>query len=390
MYKIKEWRGFDLTHRYAKFEKALARERVSDAAELPIVAYCPSYFCSGTNRPPSYFTDPEVMLRIQADGAQRHLELVDDDFIPYFMPWFGTGVLASAFGCGYRYPTGPNADPAVTSCAVTRVEDIAKLKVPDPEKDAEMSRVLRCIDYVVKSGEMPVGLSDMNSPLSTAAQICGYDRFFMWLYDEPDAIHELMEKTCEAFVRWTKIQKEHIGEPLDGSNGLQGLWAPKGLGVWLSDDDLVSISADHYEEFVAPHYSRFFKEFGGASIHFCGKAPHQIKGLAQVENCVEINNSPMGGFDEFAQILDAFQGKKLIGIQDTAPEDPEAYYAELFSRMHSLDGLAMILWVSRYHALNLQGGTINLERDEFETANRVVRAIRSEAKKVLARAAGIG
>ncbi len=36
---------------------------------------------------------------------------------------------------------------------------------------------------------------------------------------------------------WTKTQKKPSGEPLDSSNGLQGVYGPKGVGVWMSDDD---------------------------------------------------------------------------------------------------------------------------------------------------------
>jgi len=42
------------------------------------------------------------MLNYQADGYERHLRGVQDDYVPYFMPWYGTGVLASAFGCQIR------------------------------------------------------------------------------------------------------------------------------------------------------------------------------------------------------------------------------------------------------------------------------------------------
>ncbi|HAK46170.1 MAG TPA: hypothetical protein DCO79_09680 [Spirochaeta sp.] len=48
------------------------------------------------------------------------------------------------------------------------------------------------MDYAARESELLVGMTDLNSPLSTAASICGYDNFFVWLYTEPEAIHDLM------------------------------------------------------------------------------------------------------------------------------------------------------------------------------------------------------
>ena len=49
-----------------------------------------------------------------------------------------------------------------------------------------------------------------------------------------------MEVVTEALIRWVKLQKEAIGEPLDCCAGDQGVYVPKGIGIWLSDDDAVS------------------------------------------------------------------------------------------------------------------------------------------------------
>ncbi len=388
MYRQPEWRGFELTRRYEKFEAAFAHKPIRRAEDLPVVAYCPVYFSFGSSRPLSYFSDPAVMLKIQTEGALEHLRRVHDDFIPYFMPWYGTGCLASGFGCGYQMPATVGADPAVVSAAIQSPADIARLKIPDPERDGFMPTVLKTIEYAVAHGDLPVGLSDMNSPLSTAAQICGYDKLFYWMYDEPEAVHELMEKVCEGFARWTRAQKERIGEPMDASNGLQGLWAPKGLGVWVSDDDLVCMSSDLYAEFVAPHYSKLFAPFGGASVHYCGKGSHQIEAIAGIQHLKEVNNSPMGAFDQFRRLREAFQDKVVLGIQDIAPEDPETYYQGLFHTLDRLEGLVMVTWVIENIAMNSAGGSITLTREPFETANQITDAIRANAARVLARQQG--
>ena len=49
--------------------------------------------------PDDYYTDPASALRCQQAKLQDHFENIpDDDYIPFLHPWFGRGVLASAFG----------------------------------------------------------------------------------------------------------------------------------------------------------------------------------------------------------------------------------------------------------------------------------------------------
>ncbi len=60
--------------------------------------------------------------------------------------------------------------------------------MPDPYKDGLMPKVLKTIDYAVENSDLPVGLTDMNSVLSTIIEMCGYENFFYWMYDEPEAM----------------------------------------------------------------------------------------------------------------------------------------------------------------------------------------------------------
>ena len=375
------WNGFDLSERMEKHRRAFALAPAEKPLDVPVIGCCPTYFLFGSDVPHYYYADPEYMLAAQLNGAIEHLKRVDDDYIPYFMPWFGTGVIASAFGCEVEFPDRPGLEPKVTSRPVKTPADIARLKMPDPEKDGLMPEVLRFIDHAMKSKKLPVGLTDMNSPLSTAAQICGYDNLFIWMYEEPDAVHELMDKICEAFCMWVTIQKEHADEPIDASSGLQGVWSPPGVGFWMSDDDLVMIGPDEYSEFVVPHYSRVFSRLGGGSLHYCGKGSHQLEAISGIGNVKAINNSPMAQFDDFAKLYCKFHGRAMIQVQDIAPADPEAYYAELFEHIGDPGGMLFIVWCTRHVAMNGKGGSAEITRDIYDTANRTVGAIRSQIAK---------
>ena len=62
--------------------------------------------------PDDYVTDPAVMINLQERTYYDQVKEIDDDFVPYLMPWYGTIVTASALGCQIEYP--PKMDPAET------------------------------------------------------------------------------------------------------------------------------------------------------------------------------------------------------------------------------------------------------------------------------------
>jgi len=374
---ITGWRNFDLSKRVHNIEKAFNKEKISAPEEFCIIANTPCYFGFGNNkRPKAYWEDPALMVKFQEDAFVSHLSQVDDDTMPYFMPWFGTGVLASAFGCTVREATGDGDDPAVHGYCIHSVADIARLKMPDPYRDGQMPKVLKFIDYARSHSDLPIGLTDMNSPLSTMMQLCGENAYY-WMYDEPQAIHDLMEMITESFIRWVKVQKQHTGHDLDETGGLQGVTSPKGVGVWVSDDDLVTMTPALYEEFVVPYYSRLFTEFGGGHLHYCGNGNHQTPNILKIKGVRAINNSPMGKADVFAELVKtAGCGKLTIEIQDGAPVDIEGYYPLLFEGLDDIRGLMLATFIEDNLGMDNAGNTVIVRRDAIADAKRLVKTVR--------------
>ncbi len=326
----KTWRGFDLSMRIAKIERAFAGAEVASPEDVPILVNTPCYFafCS-RDKPEDYFTNPASMLAYQAGGYEEHLRRVDDDYVPYFMPWFGTGVLASAFGCEIRLPARLDDDPAVAGPCIHSPADAARLRLPDPTRDGWMPRVLDAIDYARAYGDLPVGLTDMQGPLDTLGLMCGQVQLFEWMYDEPRMVRELFDLVTEAFIQWVKVQKQHIGEPLDRSNGLQG--------VYLARRRRVGVGRRHgaggraaVRGVCRPCVSSIFEAFGGGSVHFCGNGLHHADDLLRMRNLKVVNNSPLGKFAAFAALKQRLGHRVTLEIQDSAPLDVEGYYAGLF------------------------------------------------------------
>ena len=381
---LTEWRGFDLGPRKAKIRRAIARCEVSSAEDVPLIVSSPTYFAFGAvGIPENYFTNPASMVEYQADGFERHLATVNDDLVPYFMPWFGTGVLASGFGCEITIAPGPGNDPAVAGPCIATPADAAHLKLPDPNQDGWMPRVLEAIDYARAYSDLPPGLTDMQGPLDTLGLMCGQAQLYKWMYQEPRMVHDLFDMVTEAFIAWTKVQKDHIGEPLDRSNGLQGVWSPEGVGIWESDDDLVLLDPALYREFVVPYVSRIFDAFGGGSVHFCGNGYHHVENLRQIRGLRVVNHSPMGNFAGFARFREALGEDVVIQIQDSVPLDPDSYYAGLFSELSDLRGILLTTFVVDTMGMDADGGYLPVERDSLETASRVTFAVRECLRKKL-------
>jgi len=372
------WRDFDLTVRKQKIKNAFYKNDIKSAQDVPVIFNTGNYFGFGClPRPKEYWEDPAVMLSIQSGFMERHLKSVRDDMVPYFMPWFGTGVLASAFGCEVKPATGIGDDPGVLGHIVHDIKQASELKRPNLTQDGLCPQVLRFMEYAMENGDLPVALTDLNSPMSTLAQVIGYENLFTWMIEEPDIVRELMALFTDTFVDWVKLLKNLTGEPLDSANALQGVWSPKGTGVWISDDDLISVGAELYAEFIVPEYRKLFMAFGGGSLHFCGAAAHHLQNFKDIGALTAINNCPMGKVEAFTKLCQNKPEAAMLQIQDSAPAEPENYYNALFSQIDDFKGMMVAGWVLDNVAMRQNGGYMEISWNSIEAANRMVDAIRA-------------
>jgi 5-methyltetrahydrofolate--homocysteine methyltransferase len=154
--------------------------------------------------------------------------------------------------------------------------------------------------------------------------------------------------------------------------------------VWESDDDLVLISADLYQEFVAPRVERIFATFSGGSIHYCGNGNQHLETFTALPHLRVINNSPLGHFDAFTRLVKQYGGKIVIQIQDASPVDVEVYYDRLFAEIDDFRGVMLAPFVFDNAGMDGQGGYVPVAWDTMETANRVARSVRGSIARRLA------
>ena len=283
--------------------------------------------------PDDYVTDPAVMTAYQERTYYDQVKEIDDDFVPYLMPWFGTVVTASALGCQIEFQ--PKMDPAANPryYPVQTVEDVHRLEIPDPEKAGLMPDVLKCLKHMKANSFLPVGITDFQGPLTTANQLMGYDKLIYLMYDHPKAMHELMDKVTETLIMWVKKQKEVIGEPLTECIGDQQVYTGKHAGVWFSDDDAVLMSVKTYREFVVPYNSRILEAFGGGCVHYCGNATHHADSFLATKGLKALNIYNLYNIRSVAELQQKLQDRIVLFVCDFTPVDYQAYFDEMLSTL---------------------------------------------------------
>jgi hypothetical protein len=323
--------------------------------------------------PADYYTDCASAFRYQMDKIARHFsDIPNDAYVPFLHPWYGTGVLASAFGI--KIICNPKADPAVDIGTIQNPEDIDSLQLPVPGKSGAMPIVTGMIDYFLAHSDLPVGFTDCQGPLATAFQIAGYDHLSYWMYDEPERVHKLMALISDALIAWVKFQKELTSQPLAGGSYPLSVKLPAGHGgVWLSDDDSVIIGADLYNEFVRPYNEKVLAAFGGGCIHYCGNSTQNIENYCNTKGVTAINNFTLDNIEAAAKIRRALREKGIVYMAcDFAPADArlDDYFRELHGAMGGPEGLMVCPYIAPAIALE-RGKYDAIDRDRAALTRRV-------------------
>lgn len=360
-----------------------ARLRIHDAyhhretGEMPVLIVDVNYWISGETPdliPGGYFTDPAVMLEYQTAKIRRHLDTFQDDYIPLLMPWYGTVVVPSAIGSRVLFQSG--MDPVVEGTVIQQPEEIRKLQPPNPLKDGLMPRVLDTISYFREHSDLPVMFTDAQGPLNIALTLCGVENLFVWMYEHPREVHELMDFCTEVLIEWIRSQKQCAGQSTTSGAFPHSILLPEGFGgVCISDDDCGLISPRMYSEFVVPYNSRVFQAFGGGTLHFCGSAEHQLENFLATRGLTGINNFCMGNFRQIRRMQEMFVDRLVVMVCDFSPLDLEMYYGDLLPGLRT-KGTILATYPAPELALN-HGKYLCISRDGTALSAEAARAIGS-------------
>jgi uroporphyrinogen-III decarboxylase len=164
--------------------------------------------------------------------------------------------------------------------------EFAKLKKPQLEN----STLMETIEYGYKLQKEAPGalmqLPDIQSPLDIAALIWDKTDFFTALYDEPNAVKDLIGMTSSLLMEFLELWFRTFGNEFIAH--YPDYYMP--FGITLSEDEIGSISMEHFKEFSMPELIKLSGRFGGRiGIHSCANAKHQWGLLKTVPGLVMLN-----------------------------------------------------------------------------------------------------
>ena len=255
---------------------AEARDRMEKFYHGKPVDYVPFMYGSGTADCPHYNhrdmitnLDKAVEQTIARINAQTDA-FPDTDFLPYFnFAFLGEGVVASMFGAK-QYIVDDNP-PYTEGRVLNDIYDLDKLKTTiDPNTDG-WGPILK--DAVMKfmdatHGEIPVGVSDHQSPYGTATKIMNNENLMYAMYDEPEMVHKFFDIVTTGIEKSIDTMKSWVGEGnlVENCN----IPVPGKTGLILWDDYISVITPDLHTEFCEPYNKRLYKKYGRGHLHTCG------------------------------------------------------------------------------------------------------------------------
>ena len=253
----------------------------------------------------------EEMLDEELDGITQ-IMATSNDWIPYLEPWHGVGVYAEAFSCPF---TWNDYDAPWTRTIVDSIEKLKKLQRPMLKDAKLLQRVLRTTEYFNEKtkGKIPIAATDTQSPIDTLTLICDTTWFLTEAHDYPDEFHRVLSDITDLIIEFSLVQRSLCTKPISPGHIM---WSPDIIkGFSVSEDLLVMISPDFYEEFARPYNERIAKALGGVAIHCCGNWAHNFERVKNTRGITMVDLKISKSYDPTPCILgDVIKGFRNTGI----------------------------------------------------------------------------
>ena len=140
----------------------------------------------------------------QLQGILNHREW-DDDYLPVFHFGILQALIPAYFGCGERHSQdGRSVETVPVIREAADVYTLAPVGFGPETLGGQMLEKMRFFQQAAQ-GRILLAETDMQGPFSVASQIWGVEEFLLAVYEEPEAVHHLLELTTDAII--TYIQK---------------------------------------------------------------------------------------------------------------------------------------------------------------------------------------
>ena len=232
-----------------------------------------------------------------------------DDFVMRLQPQMGVGVFASAFGSRIEFP--PDQMPW-SHYVITAHQPAAKVFdfMPPSVRDGLLGDVLDFAAYFHKKAgnRYPIAMTDLQGPIDTASLIWDTSELMAAIYTDPEAVHHLMRLITDLTIKFVKEFRNQVGEFVPAH--FPPVYLPDGMGIAVSDDNMVMMSPSTYAKFCIPYLNELSEEFGGIIIHTCGNAEHQLDVLSKIHKLRGFNFSVSE--TRFAAVWSKLGGKTVL------------------------------------------------------------------------------
>jgi hypothetical protein len=149
---------------------------------------------------------------------------------------------------------------------------------------------------------------DIQSPLGIA-ELMWDDSFYTSFYENPDQIHELLDKITTYQIAYITEFNQLIGARLNPC-GFPGIWAD-GPGTMIADDTMSLLSPAMHAEFSVPYINRIADACGPIYYHSCTWTEKYFDNIHSIRNVKSYNWNPGDSID-FGIIAREFGGKAML------------------------------------------------------------------------------
>ena len=214
----------------------------------------------------------ESYWRVKQDWA------LDDDYLPVFEPRIGwaESVAALVEGANVRHYAQTSAmDPVIENYSTF---DWNRIRF-DPAGLG--NRFLSQVNaWAAARGQGRFLVQPRGETLSACdlAKACRGNDFYLDLAQDPDHVHQLMEKCLQAVIAMIEYQRDIVGGAALGGwvcDWHGGYWTPGQVLGHVGENVLDLISGAMYDEFILPYTRRFLGHFGGG-VYARDVSSHQI------------------------------------------------------------------------------------------------------------------
>jgi uroporphyrinogen-III decarboxylase len=140
-------------------------------------------------------------------------------------------------------------------------------------------------------GKIGINIPDLQGPFSVASQLWGVQEFLLALYEYPDEVRELLDKTTKALIHYVRMFKDEFGDNLRPIHCMPDAWMPNSAGICISEDLIAVVSPQVFTEFIAPGLTALAESFGGCYVHSCGSIEHNVEAMLKVPGLRGVNFS---------------------------------------------------------------------------------------------------